>query len=152
MAFDPDPFNLVTVASGFERLPQVFILHGLFRSGFPAIAFPTVDSLGQAVFDIGAVCVERHLARLFQRVERFNRGHELHAIVRRIGLTAMQLFAVVARDKQRAPAARAWIAATCAVGPNLNIWFCHGLSGGSISSDRQARGAALCANTIYVEF
>ena len=111
-----------------------------------------MDPLGQAIFDVGAVGVKCDLARLFKRVERFNCRHELHTIIGRVRVTAMQLFAIITRDKQYAPAARSWIAATRAVGPNLNVWFCHGLSGGSISKSRQARGAAVCANEIYVEF
>ena len=76
MAFDPFPFDVMALAGGFEGLPQILVLDRFPRSGFPAIAFPAMNPLGQAVFDIGAVSVKCDCAGLLQRVESFDRRSE----------------------------------------------------------------------------
>ena len=48
---DPMPFDLVhaTMHQSVQALPEVGVFHRLFRSRDPALAFPAMDSFGDAL-------------------------------------------------------------------------------------------------------
>ena len=90
-----------------QLLPQLGILDRLPVGGPPAVAAPAVDPLGDAVADVDAVGVEADPARPLQRLERRDRGEQLHPVVGGQRLAAGQLLLARARADHRAPAARA---------------------------------------------
>ena len=76
------------VAGSFQRLPEFGILDRLLVGGLPAVFLPAEDPLGDTILHIGAVGVEIDFAGALQRVQRFDRRHQFHAIVGRLGLAA----------------------------------------------------------------
>ena len=64
--------------------------------------------------------MQHHPATLAQRVQGLDGGHQLHAIVGGLGITAVQGFFVPAGKQHNPPAARARITAAGAVGINLH--------------------------------
>ena len=93
---------------------------GFLSAVFQPFLFQPSIQLGDAVHDIFAVGVEIDRAGLLQRLQRRDRGHQLHAVVGRLGLAAGQFLgrAVVAQD--RAPAAGPGIARAGAVGEDFD--------------------------------
>ena len=79
-----------------------------------------MDPAGDALTDILAVGLEIDRAGLFQRLQRRDRRHQLHAVVGGVGLAALHLFLDVAEFENGAPAAWAWIARAGAVGVDDN--------------------------------
>jgi hypothetical protein len=66
--------------------------------------------------------VQIDAARFLERLKRGNRGHQLHPVVGRVRLAAFELLLAVAESQDRAPAARAGIPGTGAVGVNDDMW------------------------------
>src|SRR6476469_4324704 len=106
MAPDPMPTHLMTLQGEIETLPQIGILHRFLFGRLPAIAFPAVDPLADAVPQILRVGVEFDGCRPGKRFERHDRSRELHAVVRRERFPALQLFLMPATAQDGAPAAR----------------------------------------------
>ena len=60
-----------------------------------------------------------------QRRKGLDRRQKLHAVVRRLGLTTLQLLFRPAKAQDRAPAARSRIAGTGAIGEDLDPFLAH---------------------------
>ena len=79
----------------------------------------------QAVNDVLAVAVQVNGAGLLELAQRLQQGGHLHAVVGRVGLAAGKLLLVHllrrAEPQDRAPAARAGVAAAGTVGINFNM-------------------------------
>ena len=121
MAFDPMPADFVAVGRLLQPLPQLGILHRLPVRGAPAVLLPAFDPAGDAAAQIIGVGIELDVRRRFQRIERLDRGDELHAVIGGQLLAAFDLFAVRARFEDRAPAAGSRIAGTGAVGMDHHL-------------------------------
>src|SRR5690242_14636161 len=99
-----------------ELAPQLCVLHRLAIARAPAVAFPAVDPALDAVLDVLRVEIELDVARALQRLERANDGGELHAVVGRVPLAAVELLLAAVEDQERSPPARTRIALARAVG------------------------------------
>src|SRR3546814_3141273 len=63
----------------------------LAAGGFPAVGAPAMDPARDAVPQIDAVRVDADLDRALQRLQPADRCHQLHAVVGRRRLAAVQL-------------------------------------------------------------
>src|SRR5665647_436866 len=109
MALDPVPAHLMRLQRGVEALPQFDVLDRLLVGGAPAVPLPAMDPAGDALTHILAVGVEIDGAGFLQRLQRRDRGHQLHAVVGGMGFTALQFLFAIAEVQDRAPAAGAGI-------------------------------------------
>src|SRR5579863_7798407 len=95
MALDPVPAHLMRLERGVEALPQLGVLDRLLVGRAPAVFLPAVYPAGDALTHILAVGIKIDRARLFERLERRNRRHQLHPVVGGVRLAALQfLFGV----------------------------------------------------------
>ena len=126
MALDPDVGDLVPGFLLQCLCPEVRVQgRGAVRF-FPAPALPSSGpALLQPVDDILAVGAQPHLARLLELTQRLDKGCQLHAVVGGAVITAAELlfidFAVKTVAQHGTPAARAGIAAACAVGVHFDL-------------------------------
>src|SRR3546814_2602607 len=97
------------------------ILHRLAIGRAPAVALPAENPLGDAVADIDAVGVERHLAGPLQRLQALDRSGHFHAVVGGKRRAAGEFKLPIALAQDRAPAAGAGIALARAVRENLDV-------------------------------
>src|SRR3546814_7413014 len=81
MSLHPLPVNAMGAGGLKQGLPQLGILHRLAIGRAPAVALPAENPLGDAVADIDAVGVERHLAGPLQRLQALDRSGPFHAVV-----------------------------------------------------------------------
>ncbi len=116
MAFDPLPLDLMSGERAVETLPEIDVFHRFFLCGFPAALFPVMDPAGDALTHILAVGAQDHVAGLFQRFQRHNCRHQLHAIIGGEPVTGAEQFFVLAVAQNRAVAAGTWIAKAGSVG------------------------------------
>src|SRR5690606_17517311 len=87
--------------------------------------------------DVGAVGVDAHRGRAGQRLQRPDRGHQLHAVVRGgPGVAAVELLLDGAVAQHRTPAARAGVPAARAVGVDLHDALGHALTTSRRMPDR----------------
>jgi hypothetical protein len=112
-------------------LPQIHILDGFAVGCLPTLFLPVGDPFGNAVLHIGAVRVKADFDRAFDRLDRLDGGGHFHTVVGGIGLATPEFPFRVAPTQERAPASRPGIAATGAIGVNVNaivvaVWFIHG--------------------------
>jgi hypothetical protein len=121
MPLDPLPVNLVLVRRFVKALPQVLIFYRLLVRRFPATPLPIIKPFRNAFFHILRIGGERDLARAFQRLERLDRGHELHAVIRGLALGTVKFFFVIVLEQYRAPAPGTGIAATGTIGVYRNL-------------------------------
>jgi hypothetical protein len=121
VTLDPVPADVVLAERCIEPFPEIHVLHRLLVGGPPAVAFPAVDPLRDAVMHIFAVGVQFDRAWLLQCLERGNRRHQLHAVVGGMSLAAAQLLLVIAKGQDRAPAARTRIARAGAIGVDYDV-------------------------------
>src|SRR5579859_4856097 len=105
MAFHPVPLYLMASRQRIQLLPQIDIFNRLLVGGEPAAALPVVHPLGNPFHHVQRVGVELDAARPLKRLERADCGGELHAVVSRVGLAAVELLLDALRAEQRAPAA-----------------------------------------------
>src|SRR5947207_15908731 len=119
MSRHPAPFDRVAGAELIEPLPEILILHRLAVGGAPAGRLPRRKPLRDPAPHVFGIGVETRLHRALQRLERANHRGELHAVVGRHGLGALELLLALARLEERPPAARPRIAAAGAVGVDL---------------------------------
>src|SRR5258707_14402240 len=94
-----------------------------FRDRLPAggpaaVAFPAADQISDSLARIFAVGMEIVIARALERLKRHDGGHQLHAVIGRVCLAALELAGVVAPLQNDAPAARSGVARAGAVGMN----------------------------------
>src|SRR5215207_8071672 len=116
VAADPVEGHLVAAARGVEGAPEVLVLDRLPVGGLPAPRLPALDPRGDAEPDVLRVGVEIDGARARQRLERLDRGGELHAVVGGQRLAAGELLLAALEQEQRGPAARPRIPRAGAVG------------------------------------
>src|SRR5215204_4260279 len=116
VAADPVEGHLVAAARGVEGAPEVLVLDRLPVGGLPAPRLPALDPRGDAEPDVLRVGVEIDGARARQRLERLDRGGELHAVVGGQRLAAGELLLAAFEQEQRRPAARPRIPRAGAVG------------------------------------
>src|SRR5262249_11469427 len=94
-----------------------------------------------AAAQVHAVGVQVHLDRSSQALEGLDRRHQLHPVISgRPGITAVELLLASAVAQDRAPAARARVAAARAVGADHHNFFGapHGLSPRGRTNDAAA--------------
>src|SRR6202044_1063004 len=91
VALDPVPGDLVRRHRRDEALPQVNVLDRLLGGGLPPVALPARQPLGDPVEHVLAVGVELHRYRPAERLERRDRGEQLHPVVRGRPVAAMPL-------------------------------------------------------------
>src|SRR5712691_2276149 len=110
VAAHPVPAHVVLLEGRVEPLPQIDVLDRLAVGGAPAVALPLLDPAGDAAAQILAVGVEVDAAGPLERLERGDRRHQLHPIVGRMRVAALDLLLVVVPGEDRAPPARPRIA------------------------------------------
>jgi peroxiredoxin len=120
MAFDPAPFDVVRFGRRQQRLPQIDVLDRFLVGGFPAAALPAMHPFGDAVAHVDAVGPQPHAGGPFERLERFDRRRQFHAVVGRRVFAARQFLFDPAKAQQRAPTAGTRIAAASAVGEDFD--------------------------------
>ena len=64
--------------------------------------------------------MQDNLPRPFERIQCLDRGRQLHAVVRGLGIAAVHRLAMLPGDQYDAPTARAGIPPARPVGVNLN--------------------------------
>src|SRR5471030_1649954 len=128
VALDPAPVDLVAQPRLIQPPPEVLVLDRALAHGAPAARLPKGQPLGDAALHVLAVRVQLDLARTFERVQRLDRGGELHAVVGGGALAAPDFPLVRAEHQHGAPAARSRIPATGAVGvdQHLGVLETHG--------------------------
>src|SRR5690242_12911012 len=102
-------------------MPQLGVLNGLLARGLPPVLLPPVDPASDPFEHVLAVRMERDAARLDQRLERADRGGQLHAVVGGRRVRAGQLLLVLAHAQDRAPPAGAGIALAGAIGEYFDV-------------------------------
>ncbi len=125
VALHPVPGDVMRREGRIQPLPQLHILHRLLVGGFPAIALPAVNPLGDAVFDVGRVHMHLHLAGPLEGFKRRDGAHEFHAVVGGLGFAAGKFLARAVEGKNGAPAAGAGISRTRAIRMNDDLVGCH---------------------------
>ena len=88
VAAHPVPFDVVRGRERVEALPEVLVLHRLAVGGPPVAALPVGKPGRDAFAHILRIRVDGDAAAALQRLERADRGRQLHAVVRRVGLAA----------------------------------------------------------------
>src|SRR3989441_1783036 len=141
MAPHPVPFHIVQGCQLVEPLPQVDILHRLLVGGAPAAALPVMHPFRDPLRHIQGIGIEPYAAWALERLEGPDRRGELHAVIRGVGLAAVELALGAPGAQQHAPAARARIAAACPVAEDLHQLSIHD-SGESAASSARAPAAA----------
>src|ERR1700675_4590200 len=91
MPTQPVPAHAMRGCERIEPLPEIDILDRLLVGRAPAVAFPLMYPSHDAVAQILAVGMDVDEARPLERIERGDRGHELHAVVGGMGLAALEL-------------------------------------------------------------
>lgn len=130
VAFDPLPDDLVTADGVVEGAPEVGIFHGLFGGGFPLVAFPAEEPLGDAVADVLGVGVQGDGAGFGEELEGLDGGAQFHAVVGGGGFAPVDFLAVFAVEEDCGPSADAGIAVAAAVGVDDDLWGGFGHDGG----------------------
>jgi hypothetical protein len=105
------PFNSMLARDFIQLQPQVFVLDLVL----PTTRFPRVDPACDSLAQVFGICVELHFARLFQLSQSFDRGLQLHAVIRCRELTSRELFSNSAVLEPCRPTAGAWISEASAV-------------------------------------
>ena len=126
VALQPVVGDFMLLALGQQRGPQIRVQGGGFVCFLPAAgAPPPGPALLQAVDDVLAVAVQVNGAGLLELAQRLQQGGHLHSVVGRVGLAAGKLLLVHllrrAEPQDRAPAARAGVAAAGTIGINFNM-------------------------------
>ena len=105
-----------------ERHPKVLIFDWFFRRGPPPAALPVRHPLIDAVHYVFRISVQHDVLLGLERVQRFDRCRQLHTIVGGLGFAAMQRFLPLTGHNQYTPAPRTRVAATGAIGIDLNLF------------------------------
>src|SRR6185312_6253786 len=109
VAFRPRPFHPMPRDLLIEVFPEIAVHNGLFLRRDPAAFFPSGDPLRDAVLQVFGIRHDLNLALFLQYAKAFNRGRELHAVVRRVGLAAVNFFLVRTMAQYRGPSSGTWI-------------------------------------------
>src|SRR5947199_3432896 len=141
MAPHPVPLHIVQGRQLVEPLPQVDILHRLLVGGAPAAALPVMHPFRDPLRHIQGIGIDLYSAWALQRLESADHRGELHAVIRGVGLAAIELALGAPGAQQHAPAARAWIAAACPVAEDLHHLSIHASCGSAASSARAPAAA-----------
>ena len=92
MPLNPDELNLVLAFGGEQALPQIAVLDRLLVGSLPAAFFPSVNPvLVEGVDDVLRIGMDFDVAGAVECLERHDNGHELHAVVGGLGVTARKL-------------------------------------------------------------
>ena len=121
MSLHPTPLDVELSAETVELLPEFAVLDGGFRGGHPVLLLPTVDPLGDAVFDVTAVGVNDDGAGTTDELQGFDDGREFHLIVGDVRRTAENFLRMSAPDEIGAPTSDSGVAFGSAVGPNFQF-------------------------------
>src|SRR5579859_4914836 len=111
MTAHPAPVDLVPQPRLVEPPPEVLVLDRSLAHGAPAPGLPQREPLGDAVPDVLAVGVQLDVTGALEDLQGLDGGLQLHAVVGGLRLAAPALALVALEHQQRAPAARAGIAA-----------------------------------------
>src|SRR5438309_2133495 len=113
MAPHPVPFHIVQGRQLVEPLPQVDILHRLLVGGAPAAALPVMHPFRDPLRHVQGIGIDLYSAWARQRLESADHRGELHAVIRGVGLAAIELALGAPGAQQHAPGARALRENTC---------------------------------------
>jgi hypothetical protein len=116
VALDPMPVDAVRLAKLIEPPPEVGVPHRLAVPGSPTVPLPGRYPACNAVTQIFRVRVKVHDAGFFERAQCSDRGGQFHPIVGGGRFAASEFFSAPAVLKDRAPAARARVSVTTAIG------------------------------------
>lgn len=114
------PLDRVLADEFVERGPEFLIFHRLFVGGLPPVFFPVMNPLRDPLSQILRIGVEIDDARLFERLQSFNRRLKLHLIVCGRWMSARDLFVLALKSKNSAPATRSGVTGAGSVGVNLD--------------------------------
>ncbi|CAK0756462.1 hypothetical protein WCLP8_2750007 [uncultured Gammaproteobacteria bacterium] len=126
----PSKIDIVSETLRVQSLPQILVLNRAFGRCPPAVGFPAVNPLGDAVAQILAIGVQANLGLSAECFQRRNCRHQFHAVVGGRSLAAEQFLFNFAIAQNRPPAAWAGIAATGTVGKDIDR-FVGGVGVGS---------------------
>ena len=90
MALDPFPRHPVARLRLVEAAPEILVLDGFTGRGLPAVPLPAVNPAGHAVLHIGTVGHDGDGGGALQRLQRRDGGEQLHPVVGRVPLAAVQ--------------------------------------------------------------
>ena len=123
MALDPAPLDLVSRSRHHmvQRLPKLHVFDGLLGRRAPTFGFPAMDPFGDALAHVFAVQEQGDFARPFERLEPFDHGGQLHAVVGGAQFAAKKLMHMLARLQAHAPATGARIAFTGTIGMDNDV-------------------------------
>ena len=123
MALYPAPLDLVSRSRHHmvQRLPKLHVFDGLLGRRAPTFGFPAMDPFGDALAHVFAVQEQGDFARPLERLEPFDHGGQLHAVVGGAQFAAKKLMHMLARLQAHAPAAGARIALTGTIGMNNDV-------------------------------
>src|SRR3954462_911075 len=115
VALHPMPLYLMERRQCIQLFPQIDIFNRLLVRGEPAASLPVVHPLGDSLHHVQGIGVDLDAAGPLERLERPDYRRDLHAVVRRVGFAAVELFLDALRPQERAPTARAGISPARAV-------------------------------------
>ena len=118
MSLQPMPGHVVELAGSIQAPPEVLVLYRTLGRGLPAVLFPAMDPLGDAVAQVDAVGEQVDLDRPLQRLQGTDRRHQFHAVVGSEVFAAGQLAIGALPAEDGPPAARAGIAAAPTISMN----------------------------------
>ena len=123
VTFDPTPLKHMARAGDqmIELLPKVGIFNRLLGGSSPALGFPAVDPLRDALANIFAVQVNRQLAGSLQCQKSLDDRCQFHAVIGCLWFSAKQFPHMLTRSHQNAPTAWARIAFARAIGVDFNV-------------------------------
>ena len=123
MAFDPQPGDFVFSGEAVENLPEVRVFYGFFVRGFPTVSLPVVNPLADTFLHVLRIGMDVNLNRAFECSERLDDCSQFHPVVGGIGFAAPEFLFGASGLQENAPAARAGVAATSAIGVNMSDEF-----------------------------
>src|SRR5437868_11721752 len=119
------PLYLMLRRELVQPAPEILVFYRLLVSGLPALAFPGMDPLGDALLHVLRIGVDPDLARPLQRLKRADHRHQLHAVVGRRRFAATALFLLVFITKNKTPSPGPGIPAARAIGEDLHDFTAH---------------------------
>ena len=116
---DPAPLDRMDLDQIVQHTPQVLVLDRLSALGLPAVGHPALDPLADPLLKIGRVGVQIHRAATVSPLQVGQRGNgrlQLHAVVGRLGIVALENHLAIGKLNEGRPTAGAGVGVAAAVG------------------------------------